>query len=163
MDGVRFTFIHIICGAGFSFLVPVIMALIAGSPSQIREHRKLPFDSYLVLLSTCTAIGFIAGLAFAANARFDATANNFPQSILVGIATGFLIPLFFTTQLNNQYLARAQILFEQQNFAEAIEDASEVVRSSSRLREEAENLIQLAKSGHHQPVVVASVSPTNSF
>jgi hypothetical protein len=58
---------------------------------------------------------------------------------------GLVVALPRVSKLNESYLSRAATNLEAGNFKEALEDASEVARSSERLRERANQIVEAAR------------------
>lgn len=127
--------------AANALLIQALLGIAFGEQdSCIRKERRLPIDSDLKLFSIGFAVGASIGIAIAASIGVIAWEFVAVAGVVAFIA-GSAVAMGFCVKLNGQYLARAYENFHSGNFREAIEDASEVARSSERLRSEAEFLI----------------------
>jgi hypothetical protein len=85
------------------------------------------------------------GLIVAAVSGFPKDPLYFALTAGVSFVAGLVIALPRVTKLNEAYLARAIENLEEGRVREALEDASEVARSSERLRSQANEIIEMAR------------------
>jgi hypothetical protein len=148
LDQVMTGVTHLIIG-GVAANALVIFSLISvamgGEGSHITRERRLPGDSDGELFGLLFAAGGVIGLIVAAVSGFPKDPLYLALTAGVGFVAGLVIALPRVTKLNEAYLARAIENLEEGRAKEALEDASEVARSSERLRGEANQIIEMAR------------------
>jgi hypothetical protein len=139
---------HLIVG-GVAANVLVILSLLSvamgGEGSHISRERKLPGDSDSQLFCLLFAAGAVIGLIVATAIGFAKDPMYLGITGGVAFVAGLLLSLPRVTKLNEAYLARAIENLEEGLYKEALEDASEVARSSERLRGQANQIIEAAR------------------
>lgn len=139
---------HLIVG-GIAANLLVVWSLLSvamgGEGSQIRRERRLPGDSDSQLFAMLFAVGSTCGLIVAIVAGFSADPLYFAATAGVAFVAGLVFAFPRVAKLNEAYLQRAASNLEDGHFKEALEDASEVSRSSERLRARANQIIEMAR------------------
>ena len=111
----------------------LIVAVITCNGSRVSKARKLPDDSDIRLLVQLVGIGaLIGGLSATMFGGAGGGANLL--TCLISFKAGILFALYRVSSLNNAYLKRARCCLDAGDYRGGIEDASEVARSSERLR-----------------------------
>jgi hypothetical protein len=128
---------HLVVG-GLAANLLVIWALISvaigGEGSRVSPARRLPSDSDGQLFAILFCVGAVCGLVVAMVA-----------SAALGFVAGLVVALPRVAKLNENYLTRAESNLQLGDFKGALEDASEVARSSERLRERANQIVEAAR------------------
>lgn len=130
---------------GFGAILAVGGALVFGSGSLVSEKRRLPIDSDERLMNMLGAAGAVIGIGL--SFVYGAQALSVGYFIATLGVTGFfglLAPLPFVSKLNDQYMERAILCYEEGDYQGAYEDASEVVRSCERYRAQAQEIADAA-------------------
>jgi hypothetical protein len=139
---------HLVVG-GVAANLLVIWSLVnvaaGGEGSRVSRERRLPQDSDQKLFGFLFAVGGICGLAVAVLSGFSTDWLFLAASAGLAFVVGMVVALPWVAKLNEQYLHRAASELELGNFKEALEDASEVARSSERLRDRANQIVEAAK------------------
>jgi hypothetical protein len=139
---------HLIVG-GIAANVLVILSLasvaMGNQGSHISRERRLPGDSDIEVFTLLFAAGAVIGLAVAVATGFTRDPMYLAVSGGISFVAGLVIALPRVTKLNEAYLARALENLEEGRAKEALEDASEVARSSERLRARANEIIAMAR------------------
>lgn len=153
--------LHAIAG-GVAANTLVIFSLVnvamGAEGSRISRERRLPSDSDALLFGMLFAVGAVCGLVLAFLTGFPADRFYLLGSAGVGFVAGLLIALPKVAKLNEAYLSRAQSNLDEGHFKEALEDASEVARSSERLRARANRIVEAARElRNRQPLGGMSV------
>jgi hypothetical protein len=152
---------HLVVG-GIAANVLVIFSLLSvamgGEGSQISRNRRLPSDSDAQLFAILFAVGSISGLIVAFVAGFAADLPYLAATVGVAFVLGLMVTLPRVAKLNEAYLQRAAENLDEGHYKEAFEDASEVARSSERLRARANEIIKIAREmRNRQPLEIHSV------
>lgn len=120
--------------------VLVAGAVICGQKSLISPERKLPLDDDDKVIQWLAIAG--AGIAILLTFLYGPTeamsGGYFIVTTLVTFALGTFVPLSLTTRLNDEYMRRAILCYEEGDYEGAFEDASEVLRSCDRYPQAAE-------------------------
>lgn len=144
---------HVIVG-GLAANLLVIWSLanvaLGGEGSKVSRERRLPSDSDSQLFGILFAVGAVCGLLVAAGTGFPADPFYLAASGGLAFVAGLVVALPLVAKLNESYLNRAASNLELGNYKEAIEDASEVARSSERLRERANEIVETAREMRNQ-------------
>jgi len=111
----------------------------------VSRERRPPNDSDAKLFGILFAVGAICGLLVAVGAGFPADPIYLVASGGLAFVAGLVVALPRVAKLNESYLNRAASNLELGNYKEAIEDASEVARSSERLRERANEIVETTR------------------
>ncbi|MDZ4779851.1 MAG: hypothetical protein SGJ19_06340 [Planctomycetia bacterium] len=139
---------HLIVG-GIAANLLVIWSLanvaIGGEGSHISRDRRLPSDSDGQLFGMLFAVGGLCGLGVAVITGFPQDPLYLGATAAVAFVVGLVVTLPRVAKLNESYLSRAATNLEEGNYKEALEDASEVARSSERLRERANQIVEAAR------------------
>ena len=130
---------------GFGAILVVGGAMIFGSGSLVSDKRRLPTDSDERLMNMLGGAGAVIGigLSFAYGAE-ALSVGFFIATLGVTGFFGLLAPLPLVTRLNDQYLKRAILCYEEGDYQGAYEDASEVARSSEGYRQQAQEIADAA-------------------
>jgi hypothetical protein len=144
---------HVVAG-GIAANTLVIFSLLSvamgGQGSHISRDRRLPSDSDSQLFAILFALGSLCGLIVAFVVGFSPDPLYLAATAGVAFVLGLIVALPRVSKLNEQYLDRAANNLEEGHFKEAIEDASEVARSSERLRARANEIISMAREMRNQ-------------
>jgi hypothetical protein len=141
--------LHLVVGgiaANALVIFSLVNVAVGGEGSKISPQRRLPNDSDAQLFGTLFAVGAVCGLVLALLTGFPEDRFYLLGSAGVGFIAGVLIAWPRVTQLNEAYLIRAEQNLEEGQYKEALEDASEVARSSERLRERANQIVEAARA-----------------
>jgi hypothetical protein len=148
LDQLTTAAMHLIVG-GIAANLLVIWSLanvaMGGEGSQISRNRRLPNDSDGQLFGMLFAVGGLCGLLVAVGTGFPQDPLYLGATAAVAFVVGLVVALPRVAKLNESYLSRAAANLEEGNFKEALEDASEVARSSERLRERANQIVEAAR------------------
>jgi hypothetical protein len=148
IDQLTAGFTHVIVG-GIAANLLVIFSLVSvaagGEGSRISPERRLPNDSDAQLFVLLFCIGSACGIAVATAFGFAAELMPLAATGGVSFVVGMLVALPRVSKLNEAYLERAVHNLEEGRAKEALEDASEVARSSERLRSRANEIIEMAQ------------------
>jgi hypothetical protein len=152
---------HLVVG-GIAANVLVIFSLLSaamgGEGSLISRNRRLPSDSDAQLFAILFAVGSVCGLIVAFIAGFSADLPYLAATGGAAFVAGLMFALPRVAKLNEAYLQRAAENLEEGRYKEAFEDASEVARSSERLRSRANKIIEMAREmRNRQPLEMPSV------
>jgi hypothetical protein len=139
---------HAVVG-GIAANTLVIFSLVSvamgGQGSHVSRDRRLPSDSDSQLFAILFAVGSLCGLIVAFLAGFSRDPLYLAATAGVAFVAGLLFALPRVSKLNEAYLDRAAHNLEEGHLKDAIEDASEVARSSERLRARANEIIEMAR------------------
>lgn len=141
--------LHLVIGgvaANLLVLFSLVNVASGGEGSKVSRERRLPQDSDGKLFGFLFAVGGVCGLAVAMLSGFSADWLYLGASAGVAFVVGMIVALPWVAKLNEQYLTRAASELEEGRFKEALEDASEVARSSERLRDRANQIVEAAKA-----------------
>jgi hypothetical protein len=130
---------------GFGAILVVGGAMIFGSGSLVSDNRRLPTDSDERLMNMLGGAGAVIGIGLSFAYGADALSVGFFVATL-GV-TGFFglfAPLPLVRRLNDQYMKRAFLCYEEGDYQGAYEDASEVARSSEGYRQQAQEIAEAA-------------------
>jgi hypothetical protein len=148
IDQLTAGFTHVIVG-GIAANLLVIFSLVSvaagGEGSRISPDRRLPNDSDAQLFCLLFCIGAACGIAVATAFGFSAELLQLAATAGVSFVAGLITALPRVSKLNEAYLERAVQNLEEGRAKEALEDASEVARSSERLRGKANQIIDMAR------------------
>jgi hypothetical protein len=139
---------HLVVG-GLAANLLVIWALISvaigGEGSRVSPARRLPSDSDGQLFAILFCVGAVCGLVVAMVTGFPEDRFYLVASAALGFVAGLVVALPRVAKLNENYLTRAESNLQLGDFKGALEDASEVARSSERLRERANQIVEAAR------------------
>lgn len=140
---------HLIIGgvaANLLVLWSLVNVAAGGEGSCVSRERRLPQDSDQKLFGFLFAVGGICGLGVAVLSGFSFDWLYLGATAAAAFVIGMVVALPWVAKLNEQYLNRAATELDSGNFKEALEDASEVARSSERLRDRANQIIEAARA-----------------
>lgn len=139
---------HVVVG-GIAANLLVIFSLVSvamgGDGSRISPERRLPSDSDAQMFGLLFCIGAACGIAVATALGFSAEPLQLAATAGVSFVAGLITALPRVSKLNEAYLERAAQNLEEGRAKEALEDASEVARSSERLRGRANQIMEMAR------------------
>lgn len=133
------------CAANVILIMGLINVAMGSEGSKVSRERRLPIDSDAGIFVIFFVVGAICGTGVAV---MTGLTHDWSLLIVTGFVSFFatlFIGLMLTSKINDSYVRRARQNLKDGLYEEAIEDASEVARSSDRLGSEARAIEKLAR------------------